>query len=195
MIFGGRVYSVLIVSASERFNEGLLRLLPRGEYEPIVIAGSVGEGRRRLVEREFDIVLINAPLPDDFGTGLAMKAGEGRGAALMFVAADLYDEVYAKVVDHGVLTLARPAPAKMVKQGLDWLRATRELLRLAERRTASVEKKIEEIRLVNRAKWILISDLKMTEEDAHRYIEKQAMDRCISKREMAENIIRTYHAI
>ena len=43
MIFGGRVYSVLIVSASERFNEGLLRLLPRGEYEPIVIAGSVGE--------------------------------------------------------------------------------------------------------------------------------------------------------
>ena len=49
-----------------------------------------------------------------------------------------------------------------------------------------------EIRVVNRAKWILISELKMEEPDAHRYIEKQAMDRCISRREVAEEIISTY---
>ena len=54
------------------------------------------------------------------------------------------------------------------------------------------EKKIEEIRLVNRAKWLLIECLGMKESDAHRYIEKQAMDLRISKSEMAENIIRTY---
>ena len=51
---------------------------------------------------------------------------------------------------------------------------------------------MEEIRIVNRAKWLLISELKMSEEDAHRYIEKQAMDRCITRRAMAESIIRTY---
>ena len=33
---------------------------------------------------------------------------------------------------------------------------------------------------------------KMAESDAHRYIEKQAMDRCISKKEVAEEIIKTY---
>jgi len=55
-----------------------------------------------------------------------------------------------------------------------------------------VEEKMEEIRLVNRAKWLLISELKMDEPLAHRYIEKQAMDRCISKREVAEEIIKTY---
>ena len=53
----------------------------------------------------------------------------------------------------------------------------------------STEEKMQEIRIVNHAKWILIEHLKMTETDAHRYIEKQAMDRCISKREMAEEII------
>ncbi|MBP5238504.1 MAG: ANTAR domain-containing protein, partial [Clostridia bacterium] len=31
-----------------------------------------------------------------------------------------------------------------------------------------------------------------TEPDAHRYIEKQAMDRCISKQSVAEEIIKTY---
>ena len=56
----------------------------------------------------------------------------------------------------------------------------------------SVEEKMEEIRLVNRAKWLLIEQLKMTESDAHRYIEKQAMDRCVSRREIAQNIIRIY---
>ena len=49
-----------------------------------------------------------------------------------------------------------------------------------------------EIRIVNRAKWLLISELKLEEAQAHRYIEKQAMDRCVSKRVIAEEIIKTY---
>ena len=61
-----------------------------------------------------------------------------------------------------------------------------------EQKTASVEEKIEEIRIVNRAKWLLIEQLKMTEKEAHRYIEKQAMDRCVTRRTIAENILATY---
>ncbi len=45
---------------------------------------------------------------------------------------------------------------------------------------------------MNRAKWLLIECLSMAEPDAHRYIEKQAMDLRITKREAAENIIKTY---
>ncbi|MBQ8385045.1 MAG: ANTAR domain-containing protein [Spirochaetaceae bacterium] len=48
------------------------------------------------------------------------------------------------------------------------------------------------MRLVNKAKWLLISELKMSEPDAHRYVEKQAMDRCVSRRFIAEEIIKTY---
>jgi response regulator NasT len=51
---------------------------------------------------------------------------------------------------------------------------------------------MEEIRLVNRAKWVLISELKMSEPDAHLYISRRAMDLCVSKREVAEEIIRLY---
>ena len=70
--------------------------------------------------------------------------------------------------------------------------ATRERMRQMQARQATVEEKIEEIRLVNRAKWLLIECLSMTEPEAHRYIEKQSMDARISKREVAENIIKTY---
>ena len=75
---------------------------------------------------------------------------------------------------------------------LSWLSSARERLRKSEKKTLSIEEKMEEIRIVNRAKWLLISELKMDEQGAHRYIEKQAMDRCISKRIVAEEIIKTY---
>ena len=65
-------------------------------------------------------------------------------------------------------------------------------MRKSEKKALSIEEKMEEIRIVNRAKWLLISELKMDEQGAHRYIEKQAMDRCISKRIVAEEIIKTY---
>ncbi len=36
------------------------------------------------------------------------------------------------------------------------------------------------------------SELKMDEKQAHHFIEKRAMDRCLSKKEIAEEIIKTY---
>ena len=52
--------------------------------------------------------------------------------------------------------------------------------------------KISEIRLIDRAKCILIQYLNMSEPQAHRYIEKQAMDLRVTKKEIAENILKTY---
>lgn len=46
-----------------------------------------------------------------------------------------------------------------------------------------------EIRLVNRAKWLLIQQHGMTEAEAHHFIEKQAMDRCVKRKVIAEEII------
>ena len=55
-----------------------------------------------------------------------------------------------------------------------------------------LQSKIEEIRLVNRAKCVLIQYLKLTEPQAHRYIEKQAMDTRQTKKDVAEKILKTY---
>ena len=124
---------------------------------------------------------------------LAASICSGSSAGVMLlVKSELYNDVYARVVEQGVLTLPKPVTRQTLSQSLQVLCATRERLRRMEEKQVSVEKKIEEIRLVNRAKWLLIECLSMTEADAHRYIERQAMDLRISKREMAENIIKTY---
>ena len=193
MVFLERTYSVLVVSASEKFNTTAMTLLPMTDYWPVTTAKSIAEAKRKLLEQSYDIVLINAPLPDDFGMRLAIDTCNNSNAGvLLLVKSELYDDIYAKVVEYGVMTLSKPTSTKMVSQSLRVLCATRERLRKLEERQVSVDEKIEEIRLVNRAKWLLIECLSMTEADAHRYIEKQSMDLRISKREVAENIIKTY---
>ena len=63
-----------------------------------------------------------------------------------------------------------------------------------QNRNLQLQEKIEEIRLVDRAKCALIQYLDMTEPQAHRYLEKQAMDMRCTRREIAEAVLRTYES-
>ena len=63
MVFQEKTYSVLIVSASDSFINSVMPLLPMTDYWPVSTVDSVGQARRRLADTEFDIVLINTPLP------------------------------------------------------------------------------------------------------------------------------------
>ncbi len=188
-----RVYSVLVVSAAEKLNTALLSMLPEARFSPVRVAASVSAARRLLGERDFDFVIVNSPLPDDVGTRFAVDAGTSAGTvALMLIRAEIHDEVQDKVAEHGVFTLPKPVTKAVMLLALDWMSSTRERLRRLEKKALSVEEKMEEIRVVNRAKWVLISELKMEEPQAHRNIEKQAMDRCVPRRVVAEEVIRTY---
>jgi len=65
-------------------------------------------------------------------------------------------------------------------------------LQEVQKENIELKKKIENIRIIDRAKCVLISRLNLSEEEAHRAIEKQAMDMRISKRAIAEGILKTY---
>ena len=188
-----RVYSVLIVSASGKFQNALRSLLPESAYSPIVTVASVGAAECARNNQDFDFVFVNSPLPDDAGIRFAIDCCRAGGTVvLLFAAAALYDSIQSRVEKHGVFVLPRPVPRDAILRGLNWMAAARERLRSYEKKVQPVEEKIEEIRLVNRAKWLLISELKMSEPDAHHYITRQAMDRCCSKRVVAEEVIRLY---
>ena len=188
-----QVYSVLFVSSAERFNIGFSAVLQETPCEPVVTVSSVSAAEQTLTQRSFDFIFINSPRPDDSGVRFAVDSCRLRGTViLLLVPSDLHDEVYDRVAEHGVFTLPKPFSRTMLLRAVSWMVSTRERLRRLEKRVLPLEEKMEEIRLVNRAKWLLISELKMTEPDAHHYIEHQAMDRCVSKRSVAEDIIRLY---
>ena len=188
-----RIYSVLVVSSSEKFNTAFAELLPPSGYQPTHIATSASEAKRCLAERSFDFIIINLPLPDESGVRFAVDCCRSQTTVVLVLARnDVYSEIYDKAVDHGIFALPKPTSRAALTQALSWLASARERLRKLEQKTLSIEERMEEIRIVNRAKFLLISELKMAEPDAHHYIEKYAMDNCISKREAAQNIIKIY---
>lgn len=193
MSFQEQIYSVLIVSAADSFNSSIQALLPDSKFSPIRIETSISAAKRSTLERSYDFVVINSPLPDDTGTRFAIDLSSTKPTVvLMMVRAELYSAIYEKVAEHGVYVLAKPTSKLVVSNAMDWMIATRGRLKRFEKKAMSTEEKMQEIRIVNHAKWILIEQLKMTESDAHRFVEKQAMDNCVSKREIAERIIKTY---
>lgn len=184
------VYSVLAISTREKFYTSLRGLLPEDRYSPLCWESDVTSARRLLLERTFDIVVISTPLPDEFGTKLALHIIDKSSAGvLLLVKAEHYPDLAARLAPQGILLLQKPTTPPLLLQSMQLLCGTRERLRRMEEKTATIEERMAEIRLVNRAKWALIDKQGMTEQEAHRYIEKQAMDRCVTRRTVAEEIL------
>lgn len=186
-------YSVLVVSSSEKMNEAIKTLLPLTKYSVVNFAGSVSAAKRAMLQSFYDFVIINTPLGDDFGTDFAIEVcRKNSSVCMLLVKSDNYERVNHMVIPYGVFTLPKPTSSTNMKIALSWLASARERIIATDKKKESIEDKMKEIRIVNRAKWLLIENLKMTEAEAHRYIEKQAMDNCISKLIIAEDILKTY---
>ncbi|MBQ2427423.1 MAG: ANTAR domain-containing protein, partial [Ruminococcus sp.] len=65
------------------------------------------------------------------------------------------------------------------------------LLRV-EQENDKLKHMVEDLKIIDRAKILLVTCLNMSEEQAHRYLEKQAMDMQTSKLAVAKQVIRTY---
>ena len=192
MVTGKRKYRVLVAGANDKLGESIAALLPKNEYEPPVFAASVGEIRRLALESTMDLVVLNTPLKDEFGTRLALDLADYNIAVLLMVQGDVFDQVCYKVEDYGVLTLAKPVSRQSFYTAVKLLTAMRAKMLRMEKKHQALQEKMQDIRTINRAKWLLITNLQMTEDEAHYHIEKKAMNSRLSRREAAEEIIRTY---
>ena len=188
-----RGYSILVVSCSEKFNTAFSEMFSSSKYQPIHITTSASEAKRCIFERSFDFVIINLPLPDELGIRLAIDCCRIQTSVVLVLSkSDIFAEICDKAVDNGIFVLQKPISKSTLMQALTWMAAARERLGNLEKKTLSIEERMEEIRIINRAKCVLISELKMTEPDAHHYLEKYAMDNCISKKDAANCIIKIY---
>ena len=192
MSSGKNIYKVLIAGANDKTFALLQTLLPGSSYDPPLRAGSAGEAKRMALDYAVDIAILNAPMRDEFGTQLALNLARDNVGVLLLVPGESFDGVRDQVEDEGVMTLSKPLTRQTLEMGLHMITALRGKLLQMDRRNRALQEKMTDIRTVNRAKWLLIEQLRMTESEAHYYIERQAMDTRLSRREVAENILRSY---
>ncbi|MDR0951547.1 MAG: ANTAR domain-containing protein [Oscillospiraceae bacterium] len=185
--------NVLVVSRTPNVSELLRELFPPERLGSVTTLLTCAQAKRALLSAQYDIIVINAPLADEFGSRFALDAVADTSCVVLFISpSEQYEEQSAMLESYGVLTLEKPITKSAFYAALRLSLAMRERLRAMERKNQSLNDKMGELRLINRAKWALIEGLSMTEKQAHRYIEKQAMDMRLSKLQVAESIIRTY---
>ena len=184
---------ILCVSATAKGITFIKQLLPDEAVRSLTVAACAADAAQKMRQQKFDICLINAPLPDGSAAALAKQAaGDYDAAVLLFVKSDAYDETAAATEDYGVFVVEKPNSERHFKQALALVFAAKRRTSAEGKKISDLEAKLGEMKIVNRAKLVLIQYLKMDESTAHHYIEKQAMDRRITRREVAESIISTY---
>ena len=175
-------HSILVVSGSEAFEAIVRSSLPAGCFLSLEVRKSAAAGRRYFLERFYDIVVINLSSTDPDGIGLAIDAAEGSASVLAVAPRDRYEDILERLTDSGILVLPQPFPKGRMNQVLRFLIAGQNKAGELRRKIASAEEKTEELRLVSKAKFLLVEHRHMTEDAAHRLIGKEAMDHGISRR-------------
>lgn len=190
---GESVENVLIVARTEKGVAFFEELLSEDSFEQIVCVQSCGEARRLLTERDFELVIINAPLQDESGEALSRHiAATGATQVILVVKSEHYEEITAATEEDGVLVVARPINRSVFWTTLKLAKSMQSRLRRMQAESSKLKQKIEDIRIIDRAKCLLIDHLRISEQEAHRSIEKQAMDMRTTRRAVAEEILKTY---
>ncbi|MBQ4465207.1 MAG: ANTAR domain-containing protein [Oscillospiraceae bacterium] len=183
----------LIVSGSEKAMETIAQFLHTYGYTNLTSTASGSEARRLTNSMEYALIIVNTPLSDEFGHELSVTLAENTSSGIILLCkADIADDVSDKVGDYGVCVVSRPMNKAILHQSIRLVEATRSRMLGLKRENSKLLVKIDEMRLINRAKFALMQYLGLPEPEAHRYIEKQAMDTRSTRKEVAMQILSTY---
>ncbi len=184
---------VFVISSNENFHRYVRENLPDGDFTVSGGAVSCTEARQKMMSNRCAVVLISIPLADECGTELAGDLAENTPSSVIAVVKNEQEpEMRQALEPAGVFVLGRPFPHTSFHQALYDAASAYARTQIMSLENQRLQVKLIDLRIVNRAKYALIRYLGMTEEQAHKYIEQQAMNQRISKRRAAENILKTY---
>ena len=137
------------------------------------IAADAATAKKRYGLEQHDIVIISA-LQGASGVRLACEVTKlGYAGVLLLVKNEQYEGgVKARQAGRASCFCRSPLEPDAFFAVLRLLAAMRERMRGIEDRARTLETKMNELKMVERAKWVLVEYLKMSEAEAHRYIEK-----------------------
>ncbi|MDR0303063.1 MAG: ANTAR domain-containing protein [Treponema sp.] len=187
--------SALIVSNAEQDTALFTAMLNAASIHQITCQESGDNARRLLLKQDFDLVIVNSPLRDESGESFSRHvASKGVSQVLLLVKSEYYNSVSAACEDDGILTISKPVDKALLWSALSLAKSVQNRIKRLQAENVQLKQKIEDIRIIDRAKCLLISCMNMSEQEAHRYIEKQAMDMRSSRRIVAEGILKRYES-
>ncbi len=190
-----RLRNILLLTSDSSFEYHIRQLLQKSIFSSIddTIATSCAQGRRILEKQCFDLCMIDAPLNDELGFEFSCEYLGRRITQVIFVAEEkICEQLLERSVHMGIYLQPKPLTRVSLFSAMAVAQAAFSNTRDLHLKNTDLLRKIDALRIIDRAKCLLMQYLGMSEADAHRYIEKQAMNLRISKKTIAEHILKTY---
>ena len=182
-----------LVVSGEKSLAALAALVKSCGFDQVVTAASGGEARRKLLGLSLGLVVLNGPLPDEPGGDLAALCAETTNAGVAFLVPGVrFGETAARLERIGVFVLEKPVSRQALAQAVHLLKVSQRRVAELQRKNAELLQKLDDARLIGRAKCQLVEKLGLTEDEAHHCLERRAMDLRISRREAALTVIKQY---
>ena len=168
----------------------LAEMLGEAGYD---VVGQAGDGEQAVaLTRELrpDLVLMDVKMPVLDGISAADIIGAESLAPVVMLTAFSQRELVERATEAGVMAyVVKPFTVADLTPAIDVARSRWLQLRTLESEIADLADRLETRKLVDRAKGLLMSQLGVSEPDAFRWVQKTAMDRRLSMREVAELVI------
>ena len=190
---GGTTAAPLRIVVAE--DEAIIRLdlcemLAEAGYE---VVGQGGDGQQAVdLTRSLrpDLVLMDVKMPVMDGITAAEIIGAEGLAPVVMLTAFSQRELVERARDAGVMAyVVKPFTLADLTPAIEVANSRWSELKSLESEIADLADRLETRKLVDRAKGLLMAQLKISEPDAFRWIQKTAMDRRLSMREVADLVI------
>ena len=184
---------VLIISTQKQTADTIYDIIKPLNFSGYDYVASGNEARRKFDITDYGLTIINTPLSDEFGTELVLDIAEkSLSAILILIKSELKEQVQDKVSITGAFVIGKPINRQVLLQSIPFVLNSKQIIATLREQNKALKRKVDDVKVIERAKFSLIKYLGLDEQQAHRYIQKQAMDLRVSPRVIADNILKTY---
>ncbi len=180
---------ILICAGTEKTCATLSEMLGNGEYEVETV--TTASAVRKLDLELFSAVFFSLPLADESGIKLLDELASNIPTPICaIVRADIPEAALDRLVKDKAYILKRPVSRSNLILAAELLASFYGKSADMRARISELERKNDELKLMSRAKLVLIEMRGMTENDAHRYILHRAMNTQSNIVDVCREIIR-----
>ncbi len=156
----------------------------------IFIAHGVCEARKNLCDMSFSLVVIESPLADGSARELAVQASADSCSDVVLLSPPVQVGHFVQTLGkYGIYTVSKNIGEEDLWFLINVLKTARGRLAALEKKNLKLMKRLSDERMLTKAKCVLAKEQGLTEEEAHRLIEKKAMDERISLLDAARYFI------